>query len=298
MNNPLIWFLNQIKLLKNKFYFNNEISIQYYYSEELPNVVDEEVDGKEGSILLSPEGLVFVKQDNGATNNWNPIGAGGGGIGGGVLLDCKIYTDDDLYLKNEEATYIIVEAVGGGGGGGSAHTASTSASEGGSGGGGEYGLKVIQNALIDNDGETIVIGDGGAGGINGTSNGANGGTTSFGTHLTAVGGGGGTNSAAGNGVKTNGGDGGTGGTGADFYFPGGDGMLGNIRAGSPVGCNFSGKSFLSEGINAPIAISQGLAGITGTGFGTGGTGACVSSAVSTQVGGDGAKGVVIVWEYK
>jgi hypothetical protein len=288
-NNPIIWFKNAALLLKDKFFFKNNISVEYSNSETLPNEVGQEIDGNEGSIILHTEGTVFVKQDNGATNNWNPIGSGGGGGAGGELLNLIVLDESGTYTKNADASYIIVECVGGGGAGGSA-AAGTAASEGGGGGGGEYTVKLIQNSTVGAT-ETVTIGAGGAGG---TGSGGNGGSTSFGSHLEAVGGTGGSAMVTnGNNSVVAGGDGGTGGTGSDFDVPGGDGGTGRYSSSRPALITFGGQSFLSG--NTPTSIRN--TALDGIGYGAGGCGANNQGTQSTRNGGNGFKGVVRIWEY-
>lgn len=284
-NSPAIWFQGFIKFLKNKLLFNNGASIE----AGTLNPTSSAVSANSGSLYLSStEKKLYLKDDNGNNTNWTEVSGGGGPVDNCRLLDIQVFTSDGTYTKNANALYVIVEAVGGGGSGGQASGAfSSNKSQGAGGGGGEYGLKVIDNDSIAAT-EAVTVGAGGSAG--------NGGTSSFGAHITAVGGNvGGTGSSA---SLSIGGIGGTGGTGGDLYIPGGDGGNSGTRAttssNAPAYSGMGGASYLSG--NAKCTNLEAGAGFTGKLYGGGGSGGHTNTS-SAAAGGLGAAGIVIVREY-
>jgi hypothetical protein len=190
-------------------------------------------------------------------------------------------------------TKVIVEVQGGGAGGAGANATSW---EGGNGGGGSYVKQFIDVSSISS--ATIVVGAGGGGGGNAVL-GTAGGTSSWsdGTNtISCLGGAIGEVSVA----NPQGGAGGVAtAAGAHMIVNGQNGGLnrGDVQQGQS---NQGGDSFLGLGGMNSYEV-DGLVG-TGnpgswhaTGYGAGGAGGC---GRYYQGGGNGADGVVIVWEYK
>lgn len=205
----------------------------------------------------------------------------------GILIGCQIFTASGSYAKGtNNPNYVIVEVVGGGGGG-SSNTNSWS----GSGGG--YGrAKFLASALAAS--ETITVGAGGTGGAAGGGNGGNGGSSTFGTTPASVG------------MTVSGGNGGTSG------YPGaGSGGAVTVLNGHVANSNISirggGGSYAgssgtgSKGGGCPLGNS-GSGSVTSTaaeaGQGYGAGGGSIGLVGASNVGGAGAPGIVIVWEYK
>ena len=208
-----------------------------------------------------------------------PTWAAAGGGGAGALQSVQVFTSTDTWTKPAGVTQVVVEAVGGGGGGGAAIDASAGAGGGGSGG---YCKEFITSP---GSSQSVTVGTGGSGGS--LSNGSGGGASSFGSFFSASGGSGGM-SATGPGL------GGTGGnaTGGTINIVGQRGF-----ATSDNGTNLHGGSGGSSmmGFGGPEQPSDAVNGADGQLYGGGGAGA--SSNGSMQSGGDGADGIVIVWEY-
>ena len=124
-------------------------------------------------------------------------------IGGGATpkIITEIITESCTWTPPTDELDVMLFGGGGGGGG----TFSTKLGYGGLGGGGGGHMSHQTITVRANKPIEITIGDGGIAGGN-DGDGGSGGTTSFGTYLSANGGGGG-----GGKTNSNGGDGGTGG---------------------------------------------------------------------------------------
>jgi hypothetical protein len=184
----------------------------------------------------------------------------------------RVYTAGATWTKPANLKYIVAEAQGAGGGG-SGVTGSSDA--GGPGGGsGGYARKLIAASSLDAT-ETVTVGTGGTGSA---TTGGNGTASSFGAHIT------------GNGGNGDGGVGGTA-TGGDINITGGKGHTSSATRTSGAGAN----SIL--GIGGASVSGAPIAGVAGTGYGSGGSGGSQNTSSSSDIGGNGANGVVIVTEY-
>lgn len=178
--------------------------------------------------------------------------------------------------------------AGGGAGGGPNATGAGQASIGSGGGGGAYGESIIPVTSLGAS-ETVTRGAGGTAVAGGS--GLNGGTSSFGAHVSADGGIGGLRTAAGSGSDSRlGGDGGSTGT-ANILIPGSDG--GNAAVVTAVGTfgGFGGSSALGGSRNPAAATGVGL---DGKNYGGGGSGGFNGASQAARAGGAGAPGIVIV----
>lgn len=194
-------------------------------------------------------------------------------IGGGMKY--QIFTSSGTFIVPSGVTQVLVTLIGGGGGGskgGGAH----SSGAGGGGGGVYYRAPVT---VTPGSSIPVTIGSGGAGGTSSHIDGYAGGTSSFGSYLSATGGGPG----RGRGGSSTGGS--TGSPSTTYYTqPGGKGMgydwidhIGGHGGGTVLGGPAPGVCDSS---------SRGLV------FGGGGSGGGY-----TADGGNGAPGVCIVeWE--
>lgn len=202
------------------------------------------------------------------------------------------HTQNSVYVKNTSSSYIVVEAWAAGGGGGGVGSTNAAKSAGG-GAAGSYGRRKIATSSLSST-ETIGIGAGGTAGANTGGNGGTGGNTTFGSFLTAVGGLGGTGldvlgiAPGGAGQVGSGGDinlyGNAGGSGSEY-----NSVVSGVAAG-PGGTTTLGGS------GVPVAGADG-AGVDGkNNSGAGGTGA-VAITTTTNVGGIGGSGRVLVYEY-
>ncbi len=239
-----------------------------------------------------------------------PDESGGIAIAGGVLHKITNVTTSGTFTFDTKTLKYFVEVQGGGGNGGGVTLADVSAAvaaSGGQAGGYRSGFyaKVSADATITIAAVSAV----------GTGNGANGNNTTFtdGTNtIVANGGAGGTGGANGSAYAggTSGADGGGGGTGGNVAVitgrPGGAGMsIGSITAGATLGfmmAGAGGDSPFGTGAKSYIVRSStgtASAGVNGSGYGSGGSGAtaCLSGSTSGN-GGQGAPGIVRVWEYK
>ena len=204
----------------------------------------------------------------------------------------QVYPASTTYTKPAGLLYVEATVVGGGGGGGGIQTsgASEAASSGGGGGGGTA-IAFLDASQLGAT-ETVTVGVGGNGGGTGGTNGGDGATSSFAGLVSATGGTGGTGSAPTSGDSAN--VGGTAGNGTlgTILFRGGDGGHGRVLGGKRNYSNFGGDSSLG-GITRPPNSGSGR---NGSQYGGGGSGVGNQNSTSQQ-GGDGAPGVVVVKEY-
>jgi hypothetical protein len=231
--------------------------------------------------------------------------------GPGPVAINKVLTVSQTYWPGPGLTFATVKCVGGGGGGGGANGSYTGTGSGwvlGGGGGasGGYSESIIAAALLLN-GVAVTIGAGGIGGP-GTSAGAPGTATSFGSFVVANGGlGGGYASVVGANVLGLGGAQAALGTG-DITYRGNGGSHGTnamYTAGQEMLVPYGGKGGSSQyggspqevyaypGSSGTIQFQNGLPGYQGSGGGGG------ASAFSTAAaaGGAGGAGLVIVTEW-
>jgi hypothetical protein len=187
------------------------------------------------------------------------------------------------------ATQVEVWGIGAGGAGGASGDGSgggVAGNMGAGGGAGGFGYKRVSGLVV---GSTIAA-TVGAGGVPSTGGAAgNGGSTSFGPHMTCGGGGGGSY-----GVSTvgNGGSGGTV-TGADVSVSGGSGGFSGPNSSSTVSPSDIIRIYGRGGMVAGGwgTATWGGTGGAGQGYGSGGSGA---SGGSLFLGGAGAPGLLIV----
>lgn len=218
----------------------------------------------------------------------NPHIAGAGG-----LVSFQIFTSGtaSTYTKPAGVTSILVEMVGGGGGGGGSLGGASTLSAGAGGGAGGYARLYIASASST---YTYTVGSGGAGGLAGNNAGTGGGTSTFSaSSLQATGGGGGGGGATS--VTTS----------VSMSAPGGGGVGSNGDINSQGSPGYFGVSVLIDlasgsGGNS-IYGGAGISIVGGAGIGTnagnygsGGSGAC--STTSSNAGGNGSSGLIIVWE--
>lgn len=213
-------------------------------------------------------------------------------ISGGQLLNIQSFATPGsfTYTPTTGTFRAIIDIVSGGGaGGGAVATAGGQVSSGSGGGGGAY----VRTFIASVTSQSITVGAGGLGASG--ANGNPGGSTLFGGVITAFGGSGGLVTGAGANVQINGGAGG-------LVSIGGTVINSTGRAGGPTWASTSqgmtgdgGSSLLGWG-----AISQttsGVPGIAATGFGGGGSGAFNGASAAAKVGGNGAGGLIIVYEF-
>lgn len=223
--------------------------------------------------------------------------------GSGRLIGRQIFTSGSgTYTPTTGTNSIVIELQGGGGGGGGVANPAAGQSAGANGGGGGGYLRKRLTANFS--GASYAVGAKGTGGAAGNNAGGNGGNTTF----TETGGSPTTYTAAG----------GVGGVG------GGSQVVGFVRAGSAGGTatngdiNITGQAsdivvnlnsanthggnggFSHLGIpgGGGTAILTALEnGIAGKGYGSGGGGGASNNGAGTAAGGNGADGVIIIWEY-
>lgn len=209
------------------------------------------------------------------------------------LTAVRVYTANDTWTKPAGLHSIVVWVVGSGGGGaGSATTAGGEGSCGGGGGAGGAAMERLLEAALGAT-ETVTVGAAGAAGAVAAA-GGNGNTTSFGALLSATGGAGG--SSVGAAAVARGADGGLPGVGSggDANFGGQGGFACLVAGAANGGHGGNGGSSILGGGGTGLG---GQVGRAGSAYGSGGSGAANFQSETQRVGGAGAAGVVIVYEY-
>jgi hypothetical protein len=205
-------------------------------------------------------------------------------------------TGDVTFVPGPTAQFLFVECIGAGGQGGGAVSAITNSAAGGGGGGGAYSCIFITGPLKAS--YTIVIGSGGSGAAAG-ADGNPGGDTTFDNPsvCTASGGSGGIHDTVGAGTARIGGAGGAGGVASGVGDSTFDGSSGNHGIALLAAQAISGKGGSGPFGGAPLSSVVQGAGTAGGRFGSGGSGGCILSGGASVAGGNGANGLIRVWQF-
>ncbi|CUJ51273.1 glycine-rich domain-containing protein [Achromobacter xylosoxidans] len=186
-------------------------------------------------------------------------------------------------------TRVRVTVIGGGGGGGGAFSPSGAGASGGGGGGGAYGVKLVDLTGVAT--VPVTVGAGGSGGISNTTNPTSGGSSSFGTYVSASGGFPGGNGSSG---PANGGAGGNSTTGADYRGSGQGGATGLVKDGVFAIAGLGGSTQNGSCYTAPNVTGSSALGANGS-PGTNGAGGSGGAAYNaTAAGGAGAPGFILI----
>lgn len=210
--------------------------------------------------------------------------------GGGRLLNIRRITSNQVNTPTPGTTscYVIVQGAGGAGG----NTSTTSAGQAcvcGGGGAGGYGASYLTSGF---SGVSMTVGAGAVAGVSLA------GASSFGALITANGGG-----NAGNGpafTNTNaalalGGVGGACTGGNIVNSKGQDGYVGSFgQTSSFVSGAGAPSQFGGGGAGIPTSTSVGNVAVS---YGSGGGGALAGASQGVQAGGNGAAGVIIIYDY-
>lgn len=242
-------------------------------------------DGTDGQAILT---------DGAGTLRWGAVGD--------TLTGIQTFTADGTYTPSTGVSRIIVIVTGGGGSGSGYDATSASARiyHSGGGGAGSTAIKNISGVTSGYSG-TVTIGSGGAG-VNDA--GSNGGTSSFADGTNTLSATGGLSSARQTNTVSGGSFGGNGGTatGGALNIGGGAGDPGiGVEDGVGIASGAGGSSYWGGGGRGGARGSSGIAdGGDGTAHGSGGGGGAGAHGASGSVdfvGGAGADGIVVVYEY-
>ncbi|HBR1819110.1 hypothetical protein [Klebsiella pneumoniae] len=251
-----------------------------------------------------PKGAILINsardgfwQSTIENNTTNPDAGGAGWINalGGRLINIQIFYSSGIYTPTSGTKKVIVEMVGGGGGSAGSRAAGPGQiAVGGAGGAGSY----AKGSFTQNfNGVQVTVGAKGAGGTVSEPYASEGGTSSFGSLLSAAGG------AAGQPA----------GPTSSFPFS----TVAAVVSAGANGANIIGTP--GQGASASIAVNESVViespggssqfgaggfitafntkGINGSGYGAGGGPSKVNHAGAAVGGGDGSQGIVIIYEY-
>ncbi|ENZ4270149.1 phage tail protein [Klebsiella pneumoniae] len=213
----------------------------------------------------------------------------------GRLLNVQVFYNSGIYTATTGTKKVIVEMVGGGAGSaGSRAAGSGQVAVGGAGGAGSY----AKGSFTQNfNGVQVTVGAKGAGGTVSGPYASDGGTSSFGSLISAAGGAAGqpagpTSSFPFSTVAAvvSAGD-----NGANIIGTPGQGASASVVVNASVVIESPGGS--SQFGAGGFITAFNAKGINGSGFGAGGGPSKVNSGGAAVAGGDGSQGLVIVWEY-
>jgi len=285
----------EVSFTRDTIYFTKGVNLKFYKQNNIWNFLGYDSDKFRDSIPLTtkPTNPVKIKPTFDI-----PLPT--------KILKSRIYNSNSTFIPPSDVTKVLVLLVGGGGGGGGGMYPNA----GGGGGGGEIVL-TTQTVTPGFGSYNIVVGQGGAAGLNGT-NGGDGYESKFAT-LSSRGGFHGfsgnpsyiTHSFGGDPGGFGGGGGGHGFTTTQGASAGQDGFLYNDAVNYPTGTYFSGGGGGGGEIDDEISGGSGGGGIgsgpiAGDGIansGGGGGGGTAPSTAGTTSGGKGGTGLVAVLYY-
>ena len=213
----------------------------------------------------------------------------------GRLLKIQVFYNSGIYNPTPGTKKVIVEMVGGGGGGAGSRSASSGQiSVGGAGGAGSYAKgQFTQNF----SGVQITVGAKGAGGTSSWPYASDGGTSSFGSLITAAGGAAGQPAGPSNSFPftTVAAVVSAGANNANIIGTPGQGASASIAVSAAVVTESPGGS--SQFGAGGFITAFNAKGVNGSGYGAGGGPSKVNGGNAAVAGGDGSQGLVIVWEY-
>jgi len=218
-----------------------------------------------------------------------------GSISGGIpnLVRTQVFTSSGTYTPATGATKALVYVTGAGGGGGGVDGNATGDALSNAGSAGGTAIKLITSLAAS---YTVTIGAAGSGGAAGVNNGSNGGDTTFtdGASLTLTGSGGNGGTGRAGASSSNFATGALGGaaSGGDINLRGGDAGTVRRSSGSASCLSYSGGSFYG----GSRAATRNGNGRDGGAPGAGG-GSTTTSTTANYAGGDGAAGIVVIYEY-
>lgn len=210
----------------------------------------------------------------------------------GALLNVRVFTSGTTYNSTAGTKAVLLKGCGGGGaGGGSPATGASQFSAGSGGGGGGYFEHFMTSGF---NGLVFNVGAAGAG-ASGASGGTGGNTTVVQSGTTILIGNGGVGGIVAGPVTAASVFGSSGGTASG-------GNIFNVNGDPGQGSSISSTQYIiGPGGATPIG-GAGAGGASGggaaSGYGAGGGGTAIGSSASATAGGNGAPGVIVVYEYR
>lgn len=213
----------------------------------------------------------------------------------GRLLNIQVFYNSGTYTPTIGTKKVIVEMVGGGGGGAGARAAGPGqVAVGGAGGAGSYAKGQFTSGF---SGVQVTVGSKGLGGTVSDPYASGGGASSFGSLMTAAGGDTGTPAGPTSSFpfSTVSAVVSAGATGANIIGTPGEGASSSAVISSSVIVDAPGGS--SHFGAGGFITATNTNGVKGSGYGSGGGPSSVTAGNAAVAGGDGAPGLVIIWEY-
>jgi Phage tail repeat like len=211
----------------------------------------------------------------------------------GNLTAIRTYTAGATWTKPAGLDFIVVEVQGAGGGSGGSLGVAAQVAAGRSGACGAFARKTIAAASLGAT-ETVTVGARGTAGAATPTSGGNGGTSSFGSHVSCTGGEGGVIVAAGTAVTWNDASAGGIATGGDINCDGAAGGM-QCRLSASQGATLSaGASYYGGGAEGTRNGSDAGTASTVPGGGAGGS---QQIGVGSVAGALGGPGLVTIYEY-
>lgn len=234
----------------------------------------------------------ILDSEDGNSNKRTTVGA----LGAGGMLGMQVFTTSGTYTPTSGTSKCHVYCTGGGGGGGGVKTSTTGAAAANGGRAGVTAISFLD--VADISGDAVTVGSGGAGGSGASEEqGADGGASSVGSDISAPGGAGGQKRVGTGDIFAPNADAPTTGGTGDILLAGEMGSTPTFAEDRQAFGGYGGASFWGSGGAGTRAENGGSNGAAGVNYGSGGAGGSVDDATGNANGGNGAGGIVVIYEF-